>query len=279
MFFDKFLKPLVNTFSGDPLKSKNPETRKKAVQNLPVSDQQTLNTIALNDTNNAIRVIAANKISDLDSLQTIIMKGTNEALKQAAQQRMHQLLCGLKQPIPPLAERQKIISGSRNPALLEFVAEYADNASLREATIKKINRDPLLGNIALNDKNAQVRQLAAQQIAKRSTLERVAKKSRRTDKRVYKIVKTKLDIIIEDEQRPALLAKEVVDICDKLEKLHKRNLLLQEKTTFENYLNRWNDIENFANEEITERFHNICTTSVALSMNSKNVNRSRKKLN
>ena len=50
MFFDKFLKPLVNTFSGDPLKSKNPETRKKAVQNLPVSDQQTLNTIALNDT-------------------------------------------------------------------------------------------------------------------------------------------------------------------------------------------------------------------------------------
>ncbi len=260
MFFDKFLKPLVNTFSGDPLKSKNPETRKKAVQNLPVSDQQTLNTIALNDADNTIRVIAANKISDLDSLQTIMMKGTNEALKQAAQQRMHQLLCGLKQPIPPLAERQKIISGSRNPALLEFVAEHADNASLREATIKKINRDPLLGNIALNDKNAQVRQLAAQQIAKRSTLERVAKQSRRTDKRVYKIVKTKLDIIIEDEQRPALLAKEVVDICDKLEKLHKRNLLLQEKTTFENYLNRWNDIENFANEEVTERFHNICTT-------------------
>ena len=259
MFFDKLLKPLVKTFSGNPLQSRNTETRKKAVQALPVSDQQSLNAIALNDPDNAIRIIAANKISDLNNLQTIIMKGTNEPVKQAAQQRMHQLLCALKHPIPPLAERQKIVSGSRNPALLEFVAEHADKASLREAAIKKINRDPLLGNIALNDKNAQVRQLAAQQIAKRSTLDRVAKKSRRTDKRVYKIVKTKLDTIIEDEQRPALLAKEVVDICDKLEKLHKRNLLLQEKTTFENYLTRWNDIENFANKDITERFYSICT--------------------
>ncbi len=258
MVFNKFFKPFINTLSKDKWQSRNPVVRKKAVQNLPVSNQTVLNDIAMNDSDESIRIIAASKLHDLDALQTIIMKGTNESVKQAAQNRLFQLICGLKHPIPDFDVREKMIRGSRNSALLEFVAEHADQASLRELTIKKVSRDPLLGNIALNDDNAQVRQLAAQQIAKRSTLERVAKNSRRKDKRVYKIIKAKLDRIIEDEERPALLAREVVDICNKLEKLHKRNLLLQEKTTFENYVTRWSEIQNFADSKTTERYHTIC---------------------
>ncbi|MCU7939065.1 MAG: DUF349 domain-containing protein [gamma proteobacterium symbiont of Bathyaustriella thionipta] len=259
MVFNKLFKPLINTFTKDKWQSRNSEVRKKAVQNLPVSDQNTLNDIAINDADESIRAIAVNKLHDLDMLQTIIMKGTNELVKQAAQNRLFQLLCGLKHPIPDFDVREKMIRGSRNSALLEYVAEHAQEASLRELTIKRISRDPLLGNIALNDKNAQVRQLAAKQIAKRSTLERVAKNSRRKDKRVYKIIKNKLDRIIEDEERPVLLAKEVIDICNKLEKLHKRNLLLQEKSTFENYVTRWSEIQNFADSKTTERYHSICS--------------------
>ncbi|MCW8932980.1 MAG: DUF349 domain-containing protein [Gammaproteobacteria bacterium] len=259
---NKLLNPLISPFSKDKWQSRNPEVRKKAVQDLAVSDQETLSQIAMNDSDESIRAIAANKLSNLDLLQTIIMKGTNGTVKEAAQNRLFQLICGLKHPIPDYDVREKMIRGSRNSALLEFVAANADDASLREITIKKISRDPLLGDIALMDENPHIRQLAAQQIAKRSTLERVTKKSRRKDKRVYKIVKTKLDRILEDEQRPALLAKEVVDICIKLEKLHKRNLLLQEKITFENYVTRWSEIQNFADPETTERYHKICSSII-----------------
>lgn len=258
MVLNKILKPILTPFTKEKWQSKNLDVRKKAVQDLPVSDQETLNFIAMNDSDESIRALAANKLSDLDLLQTIIMKGTNEMVKQAAQTRLFQLLCGLKHPIPDYEVREKMIRGSRNPALLEFVAANADQAELREITIKRISRDPLLGDVALTDNSAKVRQLAAQQIAKRSTLERVAKNSRRKDKRVYKIVKSKLDRIIEDEQRPALLAKEVLDICEHLEKLYKRNRLLQEKTTFENYVARWSEIQNFANEETSNRYHTIC---------------------
>ena len=262
MVLNKIFKPFFTSFTKVKWQSRNSEVRKKAVQELPVSDQETLNQIAMNDPDESIRAIAANKISDLDLLQIIIMKGTNETVKQAAQNRLFQLLSGTKHPVPDFAVREKMIRGSRNFALLEYVAAHADHASLREITIKKISRDPLLGDIALNDKNPQVRQLAAQQIAKRSTLERVAKNSRRKDKRVYKIVKTKLDRIIEDEERPALLAKEVLEICDKLEKLYKRNRLLQEKTTFENYVTRWSEIQNFASKETTEHYHTVCSNII-----------------
>ncbi|WP_198262737.1 DUF349 domain-containing protein [sulfur-oxidizing endosymbiont of Gigantopelta aegis] len=255
---NKLFKPLLSPFTKNKWQSRNIDTRKKAVLELPVSDQETLSHIAMNDSDESIRAIAANKLSNLDLLQTIIMKGTNGTVKQAAQNRLFQLICGLKHPVPEFALREKMIRGSRNSALLEFVAANAEEASLREITIKKISRDPLLGDIALRDDSPHIRQLAAQQIAKRSTLERVTKNSRRKDKRVYKIVKNKLDHIIEDEQRPALLAQEVTDICIKLEKLHKRKRLLQEKTTVENYVTRWSAIQNFASPETTERYHTIC---------------------
>ncbi len=213
---NKLFNPLLSSFKKEKWQSGNLEVRKKAVQDLPVSDQKTLNQVAMNDSDEFVRAIAANKLSDLDLLQTIIMKGTNGTVKEAAQNRLFQLISGLKHPIPDYDERVKIIRGSRNSALLEFVAANAIEAPLREMTIKKISRDPLLGNIALTDESPQIRQLAAQQIAKRSTLERVTKNSRRKDKRVYKIVKTKLDHIIDDEERPALLAIEVVEICNKL---------------------------------------------------------------
>ncbi len=259
MALTKFIKPFVSSFGKDKWKSRNAEVRKKAVQELAVSDQQTITHIALNDSEESIKIIAINKSNDLDLLQTIIMKGTNPAVKKAAELRYYQLLSGIKHPVPDYTQREQIIHGSRNPALLEFIAENAIEPEFRQIAIKRINRDALLGNIALKDAHADVRLAAAQQIAKRSTLERVVKQSRRKDKRVYKTVKAKLDNIIEDEERPLILAKEVEDICYQLERLHKRGRLLQEKSTYENYLNRWQEISNFANQDIQQRLSNACT--------------------
>ncbi|MCU7837224.1 MAG: DUF349 domain-containing protein [gamma proteobacterium symbiont of Taylorina sp.] len=266
MFLNKILQPFFGFIGKNNWKSRNPQVRKRAVQEIPVSDQETLGKIAMNDSDESIRSIAANKLNDLDLLQTIIIKCNSETVKQSAQIRFFQLLCGMKHPIPDYDIREKMIHGSRNPELLEFVAANADQASLREMTIKKISRDPLLGDISLTDDNQKIRQIAAQQISKRSTLERVVKNSRRKDKRVYKIVKSKLNTLIEDEKRPLLLAKEVIDICDKLEKLHKRNLLQQEKTTFDNYVKRWSEISQFANDKITQRYNNI-NLKITISIN------------
>jgi len=257
MFLNKILQPLFGSMGKNNWKSRNPETRKRAVQAVPVSEQETLLKIAMTDSDDSIGSIAAGKLHDLDSLQTLLIKSSSEAIKQAAQLQFFQLLCGMKHPIPDYDSREKIIHGSRNSVLLEFIAANADQAALREITINKINREPLLGDISLTDENPKVRQLAAQQISKRSTLERVVKNSRRKDKRVYKIVKHKLDKLIEDEKRPIRLAEEVLDICDKLEKLHKRNLLKQEQSTFNNYVTRWSEINQFANDEITQRYKNI----------------------
>lgn len=258
MVFSKFITPLVFSFSKEKWKSRNTQVRKKAVQELAVSEQQILSDIALNDSDDSIKSIAINKSSDLDLLQTIVMRGTNQSIKKTAENRFYELLSGIKHPIPDYKKREKIIQGSRNPALLEYIAQHAQEPEFRQIALKRINRDALLGNIALKDANADVRLAAAQQIAKRSTLERVVKQSRRKDKRVYKTVKIKLDHIIEDEERPLILAKEVDDICYQLERLYKRGRLLQEKPTYENYLKRWGSIKNFSSEENQQRFAQAC---------------------
>jgi len=140
---------------------------------------------------------------------------------------------------------------------IEYVALKAKEAQLRIIAIHKVNRDALLGDIALNDSNSQVKTTAANQIGKKSTLERVCKQSRSKDKRVYKICKDKLTCIIDDEERPQRLNKEIIELCEQLEKIYKRNLLIQEEPTIINLQNKWLEHNNFANEQTQERYKNI----------------------
>ena len=125
MVLTKYFKPLVTSLGREKWKSRNIQTQKKAVQDLPVSDQQSIADIALNDNDESIRIIAINKSNDLDLLQTIILKGTNQEVKKAAELRFYQLLSGIKHPVPDYEARRKIIQGSRNPALLEFIAKLS----------------------------------------------------------------------------------------------------------------------------------------------------------
>jgi len=260
MIFKKIIDPLLNPFIKPQWQAKNPQTRIKGIQELLEPGSPELATIAQNDSEDKVRVCAINRLSDLDVLQTIIMSKVSEEVINAAYHQYNQMLAGEKFPIPALETREKIIKGCRNSRSLEYLALHAKETELRKIAVKKIVRDALLGDIALNDKNADIRFLAAQQIGKKSTLERVGKISRNKDKRVFKVIKDKLTTIIEDEQRPKLLSQEVVDTVDKLEKLYKRNRLLIERPTFNNLVARWQEIKNYANEELVKRYQDISLT-------------------
>ena len=114
MVLTKIIKPIFTPFSRQKWQSKNPEVRKKAIAELPNSEQAIIYEIAMNDVDESIRVLAAARLNDLDLLQTIIMKGTNSQVKDAAQLKLFQLLSGLKHPVPEYTIREKMIHGTRN---------------------------------------------------------------------------------------------------------------------------------------------------------------------
>jgi len=249
--------PLLNTFSRSGLNSNNPKNRIRAILEELEPGSPELANIAINDSDNEVKICAINRLTNLDVIQQVIIKLNDDKIKSKAYGHFSKLLSGEIFPIPDLKEREKTVNGTLPSKTIEYVALKAKEAQLRIIAIHKVNRDALLGDIALNDSNSQVKTTAANQIGKKSTLERVCKQSRSKDKRVYKICKDKLTCIIDDEERPQRLNKEIIELCEQLEKIYKRNLLIQEEPTIINLQNKWLEHNNFANEQTQERYKNI----------------------
>jgi hypothetical protein len=83
---------------------------------------------------------------------------------------------------------------------------------------KVVERDGVLGNIAINDTNGKIRLLAVEKLTQKSTLERVVKGARNSDKRVSRRAREKLDEI----ERPLQLRAKCEEICASLDSLEQR---------------------------------------------------------
>jgi DNA repair protein SbcC/Rad50 len=249
--------PLINAFSSSSLNSNNPKNRIRAILEELEPGNPELTNIAIKDVDTEVKICAIHRLTSLDDIQKVIMKLNDDNAKKIAYQHFAKMLSGEIFPIPDLKEREQVINGTLPNKTIEYIALSAKESQLRIQAIHKVNRDALLGDIALNDNNSQVKISAAGQIGKKSTLERVCKKSRSKDKRVYKTCKEKLDGIIDDEERPQRINREILELCEQLEKIYKRNLLLQEENSINNLQKKWQEYKNFTNEETQQRYQTI----------------------
>ena len=79
-----------------------------------------------------------------------------------------------------------------DPQLRDKLAAKAKAPSVRRAAIELISANGKLGDLALTETDAKLRQLAVSKIDKKSTLERVAKALRTTDKKLYHAITERL---------------------------------------------------------------------------------------
>ncbi|MFK5985366.1 MAG: DUF349 domain-containing protein [Pseudomonadota bacterium] len=249
--------PLINAFSRKGLNSTNPKSRIQAILEELEPGSNELEDIAINDPDADVKICAINRLNSLDVMQQVLIKINDGKAKEITHQRFSKLLSGEIFPIPDLQDREAVIKGTLPNKTIEYVALNAKEPQLRILALHKVNRDALLGDIALSDANSQVKITAASQLGKKSTLERVCKQSRSKDKRVYKICKEKLTRIIDDEERPQRINQEILDLCDQLEKIYKRNLLIQEESTIIHLQEKWQEYKNFTNEQNQQCYQNI----------------------
>jgi hypothetical protein len=261
MIFSKFLKP--------KWQHRNPNVRQLALKSL--NDPAILNEMAQHDEAVEVRHAAIRKINDLSVLDQIAQQDEDGNARELAGQRFKQLLCCQKGDCPSLDTRLTWFHNISDAELINYIAQNGSEAQLRIVALKKVEREGLLGDIAINDSVSEVRFAALERLTQKSTLERVMKSARNSDKRVSRKAREKLDKIIEEKQRPVLIRNECEAICAKLDSLERRltsessllqparislgiKALKQERAKLHSLQARWKSIAPDAETEFHPRF-------------------------
>jgi len=231
---------------------RNPEVRRSALEKM--DDLAVLSEIAQNDEDATVRRVAVRKIEDIQLLYQIFQKDPDVTVRELANQRFLQLLCGHQENPLDLAIRVDWLNKINDSNVLEEVAQQAPEVELRLAAILKVNREGLLGDLAINDPSSEVRLAAVAKLTQKSTLERVFKTSRNRDKRVSRIARDKLEVLLEQQERPKRIRSECETICSRLESLGRTQLWEQEYAEFNHLQERWQTVAAEAEPELLLRF-------------------------
>ncbi len=197
----------------------DPQVRKQAVLSLGSDERAVMLQIAREDADSGVRQAALKRVVDLDTLWNSAQTDGDEAVREFARLRFLRLLGGEDVGPEDLSARIARLQALTDPKLLEYLARNAAERTLRLAAQQRVDRDALLGDVALGDSDAELRALAAARVTQKSTLERVAKQSRGKDKRVHAIVRDKLQALQEREELPERLRQAARAVCASVEAL------------------------------------------------------------
>jgi len=232
--------------------------RKQALVSLDVSQNQAIFTEIVNsDPSAEIRVIALKRITDLDTIEQACLGENIDEVKDVATRILSNMLALAESIEEGIAIER--INQLENQKIIEFVAEKGATKPIRMAALEKVNRESVLGNLAINDEDPQIRETAASRLQQKSTLERVYKATKTKDKRTSRTVKDKLDKIIEAEQRPAILLQEQKQVCVQIEALGNKGLWDRDKISFDKLVQQWQSISE-TNAEFEQRFEKAKTS-------------------
>lgn len=268
---------LMPSFLKPKWKHRNPDVRKLAVTQLSDNERDILLKIAQLDSDPTVRCVAINKVTDLDQLLQLSFADNDTTVLTSAQQRLGSLLAGQKGKTH-LEERIKTIGLLEDQAILEHIALNAAESEIRALVIEKLDRQSLLGDLAINEPFGDNRLACCRRITQKSTLERVVKQSRKKDKRVFKVTKEKLDRLIEQDERPQRLGQECSAICEELAKLLSRDRGLQEEQSVHRMQKRWQEIKEFSDEGSRIQFDALCNKIDAALSKAKQAQAAEQKL-
>ncbi len=244
MILDKFIKP--------KWQHRNPEVRKSAIEKL--NDATILSNLAQHDEAAVVRRVAVQKIDDLNLLEHIAQHDTDSTVREVAGQRFKKLLCGQKENGPDLNYRINWLTRLTDLERLEYVVLHGQESELRLAALQKIDRDSLLGDIAIDDPSSDLRVAAMDKITQPATLERVFKASRNRDKRVSRLARDKLDAIVQQQERANHVRKESQAVCERLETFGRGLGLEQEFAELKRLQERWQAVAAEAEPDFQTRF-------------------------
>ena len=233
----------------------DPEVRRAAVATLRCgADADAIAQVAREDVLPALRRLAMRQCRDLDLLLEIEENDTDDTVCKEAAQHYRQVLAGLVDDGPSLAERLERAARVNNVQLIEFLARQGKDDALREQALARVEREAVLRDVALKDPNRELRLKALDRIQDEHLLTRIYEQSRTSDKLISRRVRERLDANKAQRERPRQVSAQCVQICTTVESLGSDGAWNRDEARLVDLDSRWNSLEAPYRQDYEQRF-------------------------
>ncbi len=149
--------------------------------------------IARTDPDATVRLSALRRVHDLAILMAAAEGDRDGQIREYAGRTIRTMVVGLHEHSPPMDQRLACFRKLQDQELAEYLAVECQDAEIRAEALKQVERPALLGNIAINDPDPELRRYAAEHVHQLSTLERIAREVRRKDKKLYRAINQRIE--------------------------------------------------------------------------------------
>ncbi|HET7925675.1 MAG TPA: DUF349 domain-containing protein, partial [Rhodanobacteraceae bacterium] len=178
-----------------------------------------LSSIAREDADPGVRSAALKRLAEPALAQRIAHEDSDQGVRADAKRLWFDLLAGIHAKAPSPAECERLLRAQDDTALIEHIARNATDAKLRAAALARVTRASLLAERATADASPELRIVALERIEDEGLLDRLAERTRKSDKRVSRRARERAD-----ELRIARGDSDVAEniaraLCERLERV------------------------------------------------------------
>ncbi|MCF6287706.1 MAG: DUF349 domain-containing protein [Proteobacteria bacterium] len=245
---------IFNLFKKTNWQSKDADIRSTAV----ASDDSEeliaqLANISQNDESAKVRMAATRRLQDYALIANISNTDKDNTVKTTANKILQDWFSNSTDET-----QLSVFKDINNTHTIEVVASKSANQKLRKSAIEKINKQGLLGDLLVAEKDKDIRQILIHKITKPATLKRIAKLMKNKDKTIFKAIQVKLE---HDGDIIQIVNSKALDLCEQMEKLiHNPNTA--DKDDVEKINTKWQELKKHNSlTKFTQRFEGAYRTA------------------
>ena len=175
--------------------------------------------IARQDPDAGVRGAAMKRLADPALTQRLAQEDPDAGVRADARKLWFDLLAGTHARSPSPIECARLLRAQDDAALIEHVARTATDAALRGAALERVTRTALLAERATGDPAPELRLAALERIDDEALLERLAERTRKTDKKISRRARERADALRIAHGNSDVAEALARTLCERMEKL------------------------------------------------------------
>ncbi len=213
---------LKRVFFKPKWQHKDAATRARAVEILDDPELvAALPEMVKNDKSPEVRLEALKRINDFEAIWDRFNHDENSAVRDHAHTQLRAMLLEQHPHQPSELQLTQAFEKLDETELNRAVVRRSSSTQLRKMALKRIAQPGVLSEVALTDQEPEIRAAAVRKIDQQSTLERIAKQARKSDKKLYHLIQERLQAQGGDDASQAKSEETARQLCGEMETLAK----------------------------------------------------------